>query len=463
MVTVGIVVFCAANIAVFLYSFYSFCAWRRRKLFFQGNVRAANDRKYFIALLEEHIHRRKPFIFILIHVAYKELTFSLNAEDTDFVTSEIESRVRRIHERYYATDAFFEHFGKLRIEDYGLVLPPDLDKAKAVAFDALRLIRTPISVGSYEVTLTCYAGIVEVTGFSSLQTLMTNADMALMHASREEEGGYRVYTDELTSKFRSRMELLSNIRNGIARGEFEPFFQPRVEAATGKPLGAEALCRWRHNGELVSPGVFIPVAEESDLIVQLGNSVLNRACHIGAKFCELFGENAPHLSVNVSQKQLSENFPAIVAGFLQDSGFPAAKLELELTESALIRVEHTLPILQAIRDMGVKIALDDFGTGYSALSYLDKFRSVLYALKVDMSFTRRVHDPKEPSDNLVRNIFAIAKTSGLHTVVEGVETAEQRDFMVGLEAGEIQGYFFGKPMSKEDFAAWYAARLGGEA
>ncbi len=236
---------------------------------------------------------------------------------------------------------------------------------------------------------------------------------------------------------RRRME--ADLRRALDRGGIALHYQPRIALASGHPSGAEALLRWsdRRRG-LVSPGTFIPIAEQSPLIVDLGGWALRTACAEAVRWPGL------PVSVNVSARQLERGILLTqVAAALDASGLPPERLELELTESLLITVEtETLLVLSALRDLGVGIALDDFGTGYASLALLK--RLPLTTMKLDRSLTREL--PRDREDAAIaRAIIETGHALGLQVIAEGIETEEQRAFLSGLGCDEGQGYLFGHP------------------
>jgi diguanylate cyclase (GGDEF)-like protein/PAS domain S-box-containing protein len=280
-------------------------------------------------------------------------------------------------------------------------------------------------------------------------TLLQHGDAALYKAKAEGRGVYHYYTDELTDLARKRIECETMLRRAVINQEFEVFYQPQVHMQTGRIVGAEALIRW--NCPLrgrVSPLEFIPVAEEIGLIGEIGEWVLNETCRQGKIWLDK-GYRLT-LAVNVSAHQVRhQNIPQIVERALKKSGFPADRLELELTESALMqREEETVSMLHALRAHGIRLAIDDFGTGYSSLSYLKRFP--IDVLKIDKSFVDDI--PYEKDDMaIVTAIIAMGQALGFQVLAEGTERIEQIDFLREKGCTMYQGYFKSPPIPAEEF------------
>jgi EAL domain-containing protein (putative c-di-GMP-specific phosphodiesterase class I) len=243
----------------------------------------------------------------------------------------------------------------------------------------------------------------------------------------------------------------------LEHGELSVVYQPKVHLASGRPAGVETLLRWRSAQlGLVSPDEFIPIAEETGLIVAIGNWVLAQSLAQMVAWQQQ-GLGPMVVSVNVSSAQFwRQDFPQVVAQMLRDTGVPAADLELELTERLALRnPDQGAAIMHRLKALGVALSMDDFGTGYSSLSYLS--RLPVDVLKVDQSFVRDLG--RDPADEIiVRAIVQLARTLGLHTVAEGVETQGQLDFLTDCGCHAGQGYLFARPMPPDDLVRWWQAQ-----
>ncbi len=282
--------------------------------------------------------------------------------------------------------------------------------------------------------------------------LIRNADVAMYQAKANGRGNYQFFTADMNARASERLVLESSMRRGLEHGEFELYFQPQVSLTDGAIVGAEALIRWNHPEQgMIPPGKFIPVAEESRLIVPLGSWVLRRACELAAAWREQ-GMPALTVAVNLSPVQFGQpNLVQQVKDCLESTGLPAQQLELEVTESVVMQdVEQVAATLDAFNALGVKLSIDDFGTGYSSLSYLKRF--AFDKLKVDQSFVRDLSD--DPNDTaIVLAIIGLGKTLGMAVLAEGVETRAQLAFLRQANTDSIQGYLFSRPLPERDFVA----------
>lgn len=280
-------------------------------------------------------------------------------------------------------------------------------------------------------------------------TLLQHADAALYKAKSEGRGTYHYYTDELTDSARKRIECEMRLRRAVANGEFEVYYQPQVHIQTGRIVGAEALIRWNDPERgIISPVLFIPIAEETGLIGDIGEWVLNETCRQGKIWLD--GGHRLTLAVNLSAHQVRhQNIPLMVEHALKKSGYPADRLELELTESALMqREEETVAMLHTLRAMGIRLAIDDFGTGYSSLSYLKRFP--IDVLKIDKSFVDDI--PYERDDMaIVTAIIAMGQALGFQILAEGTERIEQIEFLREKGCTMYQGFFKSPPVPAAEF------------
>lgn len=300
-----------------------------------------------------------------------------------------------------------------------------------------------------DVQISTSAGIVIAKQGCSAEEALQHADNALYQSKQEGRGMLKYYTQEMTDMARSRLELENNLRIAIKNSEFEVYYQPQVHIQTGNIIGAEALVRWNSPTQgLISPDNFIPVAEDTGLINEIGEWVLNETCRQGKIWMD-----AGHrltLAVNVSANQVKyQNLPVLITKALQSSGFRADKLEIELTESALMqREDDAVKMLHELRAKGIRLAIDDFGTGYSSLAYLKKFP--IDVLKIDKSFIDDI--PYEKDDMaIVVAIIEMGKALGYEVLAEGTEHIEQINFLKDKGCAMYQGYYKSKPLPAKEF------------
>jgi diguanylate cyclase (GGDEF)-like protein/PAS domain S-box-containing protein len=283
-----------------------------------------------------------------------------------------------------------------------------------------------------------------------LATLIKHADVAMYRAKERGRNTYEFFSEELTYSSLERFQMETDLRRAIERDELRLYLQPQFSLSSGKLIGAEALVRWRHPEQgLVLPGNFIPLAEESGLIVAIGEWVQHKACHCWAKWLEE-NLNPGVLSINVSGVEFRRGrIQETVRKTLDATRLPPAALELEITESAVMsHAESSIQVLNDLRAMGISLAIDDFGTGYSSLAYLK--RLPLNKLKVDQSFVRGLPDDAEDCA-IARAVIALGHSLQLTIIAEGVETQEQSDFLAREGCDEMQGYLRGKPMPFDEF------------
>jgi diguanylate cyclase (GGDEF)-like protein/PAS domain S-box-containing protein len=281
-------------------------------------------------------------------------------------------------------------------------------------------------------------------------TLLKAAGTALDRAKQQPGSNYQFYTAGRTTNALKQLVLESNLRPGLERGEFFVEYQPQVDLATFQPVGMEALVRWQHPGlGLLLPAEFIQLAEESGLIVPIGNWVMRAAC-LQSKYWQEMRLEPMRLSVNFSARQFGQpTFVSTIAAILTETKLDPVWLELELTEGSIMKdPEQAIEKLKALRQMGIKIAIDDFGTGYSSLSYLKRFP--IDTLKIDKSFVNDVcTDPNDAA--IVRAIVTLGHSLGLTVIAEGVETQGQLDYVNSIGCDMVQGFLFSKSLPAEDF------------
>jgi len=341
---------------------------------------------------------------------------------------------------------------RLNGDEFALMLEklPHPDQATLTAKGLIHALSQPIQVdGVDEVFLGCSFGIsIFPDDGTNAERILRNADSALAQVKKKERGGIRYYTEQLIAAATERMTLDAGLRRALEREEFVLHYQPLVETASRRLIGVEALVRWqRPEDGLVPPGQFIPLAEETGLIVSLGAWVLDQACR---QFTAWIGErlDIDILAVNLSPMQFRHpDLVKMVADTLARTGMPPERLELEITESAMMDVVETEAKLKALKEIGVRLSIDDFGTGFSSLAYLKRFP--LDKLKVDQSFVRDI--PAQRADmEIVTAVISLARSLHLDVLAEGVETEIQLETLRALDCEFAQGYLFSRPVSAKD-------------
>ena len=323
----------------------------------------------------------------------------------------------------------------------------------------LEVIREPIHVDGNDVYLTASIGVaVYPDDGSEVGTLFKRAGSAKDFAKKRGRDRYQYYSGEMEAHSRALLKMVTDLRAALEHKQFELHYQPQIDLKSGKIMGMECLIRWVHpEYGSTSPEKFIPVAEEMGLIVPIGDWVMREACHRTSEW-NAAGHSDLKVSVNVSAKQfLDPQFKKKIVAILQSSGINPANLVLEITESMLMGdVDQLAALLHDIKSLGVCFSLDDFGTGYSSLSYLKKFP--IDELKIDRSFLLEV--PAKKDDNsIVIAIIAMAHSLGQKVIAEGVEELEQVEFLRHFHCDIIQGFYFSKPLNRDNFNAYLAATL----
>ncbi|MFZ6655182.1 sensor domain-containing protein [Undibacterium sp. TJN19] len=379
---------------------------------------------------------------------FKQINDSLGHPFGDRVLQQVTERLKKCVRQV-------DTASRLGGDEFVLLLhEADAEGAEICARRVLEELSAPFSLDGMNFTVTSSIGIALYPADGhSMADLIKNADSAMYHVKERGRSDFRFYQRQMNIGLLSRMKLDHAMRQALEHDLFRLHYQAQIDLDTGKIFGVEALLRWTDKdlGE-VSPAQFIPVAEESGVIVPIGNWVMQTAIRQAALWNR--DGKAIRVAINVSALQFQQtNFVDSIAAALQEHDLKPQCIELELTESILIRdVEEALRKLQSLAELGVKLAIDDFGTGYSSLSYLKRFP--IYKLKIDRSFIDDL--PGDESDvAIVTAIIHLAHALKLRVIAEGVETTEQRDYLRKLNCDEMQGYLFSQAMSAEDFEKRY--------
>lgn len=307
----------------------------------------------------------------------------------------------------------------------------------------------PFEIGSDEIFISASIGItIYPIDSEDVDTLLKNADTAMYQAKDKGRNNYQFYTESMNAAAMERFTVTNQLRKALNDNEFELWYQPQVDAKSGKTIGVEALVRWAHpeRGSLL-PGSFIPIAEETSLIVPLGEWILKTACAQN-KIWQALDLSPVRVAVNISSVQfMQKNFVETVRRILTETGLAPRHLELELTESMVMEnAQSTVTTLAELRGLGLQLSIDDFGTGYSSLSYLKRYP--LDTLKIDRSFVKNV-DKDPDSGSIVKAIIAMAHHLNLSVIAEGVETGQELAFLQESGCDQIQGFLFSRPLSPE--------------
>jgi diguanylate cyclase (GGDEF)-like protein/PAS domain S-box-containing protein len=392
-------------------------------------------------------HQRQLAVLFIDLDRFKTINDTLGHEAGDQLLQEIAARLKQT---LRAADLISRMGGDefvIMIEEAS-----DASQIATVAHKILTSIIQPVTIMKQECRITASIGIcLYPKDADDEQTLMKNADIAMYLAKEEGKNNYQFYAEDIQSKSLERLSIETNLRSALERNELSLHYQAKVDFKTNTINGVEALLRWQNSSlGLVTPTQFIPVAEETGLIVPIGNWVLKTACAQNVAW-QKQGLPPVCIAVNLSVRQLTdENLIDDIRTALTDSGMAPKLLELEITESMMMRnPERMIAVLARIKSLGVRLAIDDFGTGYSSLAQIKHFP--VDTLKVDRSFIRNI--PQDSEDKAITEaIIAMGKTLSLTVVAEGVETLDQMNFLKDHSCDEMQGYYFSKPIAPEQFA-----------
>jgi diguanylate cyclase (GGDEF)-like protein len=349
--------------------------------------------------------------------------------------------LKAVAERMRACVREQDLIARLGGDEFVVVQMAELDSIPALASRLIETVGAPYELEGRQIVIGLSIGIAVAPGDGNEpDLLLKNADLALYRAKADGGGAYRFFESDMDARMQARRLLEMELRKAVLKSEFEMNYQPIVDVKSGKITSCEALIRWRHPERgIVAPMEFIPVAEETGLIVPIGEWVLMQACTEATKWPEQIS-----ISVNLSPAQFkSRNLVQSVKNALAQSGLPPERLELEITELVLLQEsEGAFAILHQLRDLGIRIAMDDFGTGYSSLGYLRSFP--FNKIKIDQSFIRDL-PTKEDSLAIVRAVVGLSSSLGITTTAEGVETSEQLARLKTEGCDEVQGFLFSEP------------------
>jgi diguanylate cyclase (GGDEF)-like protein/PAS domain S-box-containing protein len=404
-------------------------------------IRHASREKHKIALIFLDLDR------------FKNINDTLGHPIGDKLLIEVSSRIARVSR---AGDTV----SRLGGDEFVVMLPglETVDDISGIADKLLESVSGPCLIDGKEIDITTSIGIsVFPDDGSDGEALLRQADSAMYHAKQDGRNNYRFFTAEMNRRALERMDIEHKLRHAMSRKELQLYYQPQIDRLSGNIIGAEALLRWDNAAKgLVLPGEFISIAEETGLIIPIGEWALREACRQNAEWRKM-GLPEIFVSVNLSAVQFRQkNLAGLIRNILEESGLEPAGLELEITESAVMNnTEAAILMLYEIKALGVKLAMDDFGTGYSSLIYLK--RLPIDRLKIDQSFVRHMADDADDAV-IVGTIINMARNLGLKNIAEGVETEEQMELLSLYGCDGMQGYHFGKPMPADEFIAHFRKR-----
>ncbi|MDD2853089.1 MAG: EAL domain-containing protein [Desulfuromonadaceae bacterium] len=402
-----------------------------------------------IALAQRH---RKKFALLYIDLDhFKHINDSLGHEVGDKL---LQSVAKRLQTCVRLTDTVSRQGGDEFVVLLGEV--KDVQDATTSAKKLLEAMASPHLINEHRLHVNLSIGIsLYPDDGKDIHTVIRNADTAMYYAKKNGRNCFHRFTSDMNVSAVARQSIEVALHHALEQHKFVLHYQPKVNLKTGTISGAEALVRLQQSdNRLVSPAKFVNIAEECGLIVPIGKWVLHEACRQTQAWLTS-GLGIRQIAVNVSARELRNDFFEGVRSILNDTGLDPCRLELELTESGMMRdTEKTLEILYALKQLGVQIAVDDFGTGYSSLSYLRRFP--IDTLKIDQTFVQDIGG--EAGETIVSAVIAMGTSLKQRVVAEGIETKQQLDFLKSRHCDEGQGYYFGRPMSADEFATLLAAK-----
>ncbi len=432
---------------------------RIRWLAFMDDLTKLPNKTVFVEKAHRRLHDAKtPGAILLINLdRFKRLNDTFGESAGDQILVAASERLRSIaddlHKRFQHTDAQPPLLARMSGDEFALLIcgPAPTGAAKHCAEAIVRELREPLTISNQQVSLTASVGIARFPlDASDADHLMRHANLALDAAKADGGSVYQFFEPEMTRRAVERVTLENELRRAVKNREFEVHYQPKIDARSGAIVGCESLVRWRREGRIVGPNHFIEAAEESGLIVDIGNFVLEEACQAAAAWTAE-GLRA-HVAINVSAVQFDrDDFTRTVMRAIRQAGVEPELIELELTESVAMNApERVIAQIEPLRAKGVRFAIDDFGTGYSSLSSLTRLPFDVF--KIDQSFVRGM-DQDQNARVVIETILAMARALGYDTVAEGVETEAHFAFLRLNGCTHAQGWLFGKPVPLDEFMA----------
>lgn len=407
--------------------------------------RVSMNNKTSLEILKAKHKGKKLAILYMDLDNFKEINDTLGHSAGNLLLKEIGNRLKSI-----LFDS--KNVARLGGDEFALLFPykDALEEVSAFAEKIINVVNQPVIIAEKELYITASIGIAIYTEHgNNFEELTKNADTAMYYAKELGKNRYCFFTKELNDRVVEKSELANNLRNAIKNKEFKVFYQPQINLKTAEIDGMEALVRWFHPKKgMISPYKFIPLAEDTGLIIPIGNLVLYEACRQNKVWQDL-GYPPIRVAVNLSAKQFEQEYLVeTIENILEETSLEPKWLEIEITESTVMKnFDFSIKMLNRLREMGIHVSLDDFGTGYSSLNYLK--RLPIDTLKIDKSFVDNIKlDIKD--EIIAKAVIELAHNMGLEVVAEGVEYVEQLNFLKEQECDKVQGYYFNKPVLPEE-------------
>jgi len=390
-------------------------------------------------------------IYMLTLDNLRSLSESLGYKATETVLLAFSSRLKTLINDSVVISRFNDNTFAIMSSDFN-----DFSHVTHMTDAIMELTKQSISIDTHDIFVSVSIGIsIYPIDNNTAEATILGAENAMLNASKQGGGRYLFYSEKSNKEAQERLEIENDIRKGIKRGEFIPYYQPQIDAQTGTITGFEALARWNHpNKGIISPFYFIDIAEQTGLILDLSRSIIEQACNQTHEWTEN-GLGNFMLGVNLSIKQfIDHDISSEIQNILHRTGLAADQLDVEITESiAATETTDIINSLLRLKEMGITISMDDFGTGYSSLSQLQSFPVDI--IKIDRSFIKDIEGPG--NGTMVKTIIAMSKSLGMNIIAEGVENTAQLDMLIAHGCNNIQGYFYSKPLPAEEFIDFVAS------
>lgn len=412
---------------------------------FHDDLTKLPNLRYIKEKLTQEMQSHKPFALLILDVdRFKQSNEALGHSIADLILKSVADRLKE----QFPSHVFV---GRLTGDEFAIIYPGlnQEDEWISVCKQIQSRINEPLQVKNLLLNVSVTIGsVVYNNNKIEVDEFLKHANMALMEA-QQQQVPFQMYQPSMDGKAFDRLVLENHLHHALQRNELRLVYQPQVDIGTGQIQGVEALLRWHHPSYgFISPAEFIPIAENTGLIIPIGEWVLRTACRQIKEWHDQ-GLSFLQIAVNLSSRQFySQDLIETVKGILLETGLPPGDLELEITESMMMNMEHASKTLQDLKHLGCKIAIDDFGTGYSSLNYLKHLP--IHRLKIDQSFIRDLAE-NEQDDTIVSTIISMAQHLQLDVIAEGVETPEQMDILRKKQCTHVQGYLYSPPLAPENF------------
>lgn len=423
-------------------------------LFYYDKITHLPNRSYFIEALKAGIKESKSYnvdlaILFIDLDQFKQINDNFGHDTGDSVLKKVSNRLKKTLKgkgviSRAGGDEFFVLLKNIKNNEYII----------GVTEEILKVMKKPVITDKYEFYISLSIGVSIYNGIKDdYKSIMKNADIAMYRAKEKGGNTYQIYYEGLNQDEIENLMLANNLRNAIKKNELSLYYQPKIDVITGKVIGMEALLRWHLNKKnVISPNKFIPIAEETGLIIPIGEWVIREACRFNKELIDS-GYPAFRVSVNISPKQFKDkNLISIVEDILNETNLSGECLELEITENLdILEIKDTIDIIENLKELGIYISIDDFGKGYSSLNYLKDMS--IDELKIDKSFILGLSSSPK-NEAIAKSIILLAHQLDMKVTAEGVEKLEDLMFLKNNQCDKVQGFYYSEPLTRDNFISF---------